>query len=91
MIKNVNAIMKIMVVSGITTVTPERSFSLARRIETWLRSTMTQRRFNALVILNYNKSLVDKLSLVKFASDFVDSLLNRRNDSGVFSEKDLKL
>ena len=52
---------------------------------------MTQRRFNALVILNYNKSLVDKISLVKFASDFVDSLLNRRNDFGVFSEKYLKL
>ena len=80
-----------MVVSGTTIVTPERSFSLDRRIETWLRSTMTQRRFNALVILNYNKSLVDKISLVKFASDFVDSLLNRRNDFGVFSEKDLKL
>ena len=31
---------------------------------------MTQRRFNTLTILSLNNSLVDKLPLVKAASDF---------------------
>ena len=52
--------------------------------------TMTQRRFNALAILNSTKSLVDKLPLVAVGSDFVDSQPNRRNDFGDFIE-DLKL
>ena len=43
-------------------------------------STMAQRRFNALAILNSNKRLVDKLPLVKVASDFVDNCPNRRDD-----------
>ena len=51
---------------------------------------MTQRRFNALAILNSTKSLVDKLPLIAVGSDFVDSQPNRRNDFGDFTE-DLKL
>lgn len=79
MMKNFIAIVKIMLVYGATTTVPEKSFSMTRRIKTWLLSTMAQRRYNALAILNLNKRLVDKLPLVKVASDFVNSLLNRRN------------
>ena len=39
-----------------STGTPERFFSVARRIKTWLRSTMTQRMFNALAIVNSKRS-----------------------------------
>ena len=55
----------------------------------FLCSTMTQRRSNALAILNSNESLVDKLPLVTDASDFVDSRPSRRNDFRVLTEKDL--
>ena len=58
-----------MLVNGATTATPKKSFSVTRGIKTWLHSTMTQRRFNALAILNSYKSLVDELPLVKVASD----------------------
>ena len=58
-IKNVITTVKTMLVNGDTTVTTEGSFSMDRGIKTWLRSTMTQRRFNALASLNSNKSLVD--------------------------------
>ena len=32
-------------VRAATSATPERSFSLARRLKTWLRSTMSQKAF----------------------------------------------
>ena len=71
MMKNVITVVKIMLISGATTAAPERSFSMARRTKTWLCSIMTQR----------NKILIDKLSLVKISSDFVNSLPNRRNST----------
>lgn len=87
--KNFIVIVKIMLVYGAITAVPEKSFSMTRRIKTWLLSTMTQRRYNALAILNSNKCPVDKLPLVKVASDFANSLLNRRNNFGAFTEEDL--
>ena len=88
--KNVMTIVKIMLVNGATSATPERSFLMTRKMKTWLRSTMLQRRSNALGILNSNKSLVDKLPPVKFVSDLVDSRPSRGNDFGFFTEEDLK-
>ena len=47
-------------------------------------------RFSALVILNSKKGLVDKLLVVKVASDLVDSRPNGRDYFGFFTEEDLK-
>ena len=82
--------MKVVLVSGATTATPERSFSMARRIKTWLRSTIKQQRFNSLSILNSSKVHVDKLPLDKVANEFVEKRPNRRNDFCLFTESDLK-
>ena len=82
--------MKVVLVNGGTTATPERSFSMARRSKTWLRSTMKQRRFNSLSILNSSKPLVDKLPLVKVTNEFAEKRPNRRNEFGLFTESDLK-
>ena len=40
LIENIWTIIRIVLTSGATSATPERSFSLQRRIKTWLRSTM---------------------------------------------------
>ena len=72
LIPNIVSIVKVALVSGAMTATHERSFSLARRIKTWLRSTMNQRRFNSLSILISSKALVDKLQLVKVANEVVE-------------------
>ena len=85
LMKNVVTIV-ITLVNGATTATPERSFSMTRRIKARLHTTMTHRRFNALPTLNSSKSLANKLSLVKVVIDFVHSSPNRRNDLG-FSQK----
>ena len=82
--------MKVVLVSGARTATPERSFSMARRIKIWLRSTMKKWRFNSLSILNSSKPFVDKLPLVKVTNEFVEKRPNYRNEFGLFIESDLK-
>ena len=82
--------MKVVLVSGATTATPERSLSMARRIKTWLRSTMKQRRFNSFSILNSSKPLVDKLPLVTVVNELVEKRPNRKNEICLFTESDLK-
>ena len=88
-INNVITIIKILLTTGATSATPKKSFSLARRVKTWLRSSMAQKRFNALAILHSHKNIVDKLSLVAKGNDFVDNLPSRRNNLGTFSDSDL--
>ena len=46
-----------------TSAIAERLFSAMRRLKTWLRSTMKQKRFNSLAILSTHKDLTDKSTL----------------------------
>ena len=85
---NIIAVIKIVLTTGATSATPKRSFSLARRVKSWLRSNKTQKRLNALAILHSHKDLVDKLSLVAIGNDFIDNLPNRQNNLGSFSGSD---
>ncbi|KAJ8020062.1 Zinc finger MYM-type protein 1 [Holothuria leucospilota] len=48
----------------------ERSFSTARHIKTWLRSSMNQCRFNNLAILTVHKERTDKIYLRSVAKQF---------------------
>ena len=48
LIPNLIVIVKLLLVNAATSATPERSFSMARRIKTWLRTRMTPQRFNSL-------------------------------------------
>ena len=84
MIENIIAIVKITLVNGATSATPERSFSLARRLKTWNRSNMKQKRFNSLAILNAHQEIVDDLSLENFTNDFIASSSTKRNNFGKF-------
>ena len=75
---------------GATSATPERSFSTMRRLKTWLRSTMSQSRFNSLTLINKNKSTVDGMSLVDIANDeFVSLQPSRQSVFGKFTDDDL--
>ena len=88
-INNIITIIKITVTTGDTSATPERSSSFARRVKPWLRSSVTQKRFNTLTVLHSHKDMVDELSLVAIANDFIDNFSNRRNNPGYFSGSDL--
>ena len=85
---NVMTVIQLLLVNPATSATPERSFSAARRIKTWLRATMTQSRFNALSFLHSQKHLVDGLDLVPVANDFVSLSDVRYNYFGTFINAD---
>ena len=53
-----------------TSCIPERSFSVGRRIKTWLCWTMTTKRFNNLYILPLLKELTDISNLVNTGNKF---------------------
>lgn len=89
LIRNTVKLMKLVLVGAATSATPERSFSMARRLKTWLRSTMKQKRFNSLAILTFHKELTDNISLLDIANEFVESKPSRKNIFGKFEESDL--
>ena len=89
LIPNVIVIVKILLVNAATSATPERSFSMDRRIKTWLRTRMTQQRFNALAILNDNKDLTDDMCVIDIGNEFVKRHSKRYETFGTFTANDI--
>ena len=56
----------------------ERSFSALRRLKTFLRSTMTQKRLNNIAVCHIHKERLDDVSMSDVAKDFI-SLNQRRS------------
>ena len=73
---NVWVLMKILLVMPATNASSEHSFSGLRRIKTYLRTTMTQKRLNDLMVLNIHKEKTDLLNLAVVAKEFVSSREN---------------
>ena len=66
-------LLKIVLVNPSTNSTSERSFSAMRRIKSYLRSSMSQSRLNAMMTLHVHKDRTDKISLPEVAKVFVNS------------------
>jgi hypothetical protein len=49
----------------------ERSFSSLRRLNTWLRSTMTQPRLTHVCILNIHQDVLDSIDLQDIANQLI--------------------
>ena len=81
---NAVKILKLLLVNHATTATPERSFSLARRIKTWLRSTSTAACLNSWSILHAHKSVTDSIDLVEVANEFTSKCDSGRPIFGRF-------
>ena len=58
----------------------ERSASALRRVNTYLRTTMHQDRFNHLMILHIHKNAVDKLPLDKCVNEFISLNAHRSSN-----------
>ena len=78
-------------VNPATSAAGERTFSSARRLKTWLRSTMTQTRFSNLTVLNTHKQRTDKLCLIDVANEFAALNENQKSNFGTVKESDLKM
>ena len=57
--------------------------------QTWLRSTMGQKRYNSLSVLNACTDIVDNLSLIEVAERFATAKERSRNEFGTVTEKHL--
>ena len=68
-----------LLVNPATSAIPGRSFSMARYIKVWLRSTMAQSRFNSLGILHCHKEWTDNLDLSAAANKFVNMIPEDRS------------
>jgi hypothetical protein len=64
-------LLKLIIAMPATNATSERSFSCLRRVKTFLRSTMQQKRLNHLMILQAHKERLDQLDISAVANDFV--------------------
>ena len=88
MINKVISVCKLLLVNPATSASGQRSFSTARRLKTWLCSTMTQERFSNLTILNSHKERAERLSLVDITNEFADRNDNRKINFDMFNESD---
>ena len=72
-----NVWVKILLEMPATYASSEHSFSGLLRIKTYLRTTMTQKRLNDLMVLNIHKQKTVLLNLAVVANKFVSSRENR--------------
>ena len=71
MMPNFVNLLELILVNPAISATATRSFSLARRLKTWMRSTMLPGCLNAVAILHEHKTLADRLNLTDIAKEFV--------------------
>ena len=75
---------KLLLIMPATNACSERSFSVMRRLKTYLRSTMGQARLNHLMILHIYKEKLDDLDLISVANQFVSGSKHRFDFFGKF-------
>ena len=77
---------RLIMVMPSTNAASERSFSAMRRLNTYLRSTMTQQRLNHLMILSVHKEKTDLLDINELGNAFVQGSDHRLQQYGHFQE-----
>ena len=90
LLPNVAIVVHLLNVNASTSASPERTFSLARRLKTWQRSRMTQKRFSNLAILQEHKKRTDAIDLIAIGNEFVAKHGERMIRFGTFVESDLR-
>ena len=71
MLPSVHNLLHLYMTIPITSSTSERTFSALRRVLTYLRSTMTEKRLNNYLLLHVHKTLSDNLDLTAVAKEFI--------------------
>ena len=60
----VSTLLKLLLVSPASSAEAERSFSALRRLKTWLRSTMTETRLNAVAVCHVHQQKLDDNNVI---------------------------
>ena len=84
MLPTVHQIIRLYLTVPITSATSERTFSALRRLLTYLRSSMTEKRLNHCLLLHIHKELTDSMDLVVVAKEFIDLYDERKKYFGHF-------
>ena len=79
MIPQVIKLLRLYLTCAATTATAERSFSQLRRLKTYIRSTMTQKRLNHFAILSAHQEHLDNLDMRTIVNLFISKNTMRRN------------
>ena len=82
----VETLVRLLMVVPISSAEAERSFSGLRRLKTWLRSTMTQKRLNGIAVCHIHQEWLDRQDRQKIAQQYVQGNERRRDVFGSFSE-----
>ena len=82
MMGEIDKVLKIYFTVPVTTATAERSFSSLRRLKTFLRNSMTQKRLNNLLMLYVHTQRTDELDLTYIAKEFISVNKRRLNYFG---------
>ncbi|XP_071817210.1 zinc finger MYM-type protein 1-like [Apostichopus japonicus] len=78
-------LLRLLLVCPVTSCECERSFSALRRLKTWLRSTMTQRRLNHVAVCNVHKRKLDTVDIIQLVREFAGRSQTRKNMFGNFT------
>ena len=78
-LQQVDRLLRIYLTVPMASATAERSFSALRRLKNYLRTTMTQKRLNHLIVMHIHKERTDQLDLSSIAKEFVS--VNERRKS----------
>ena len=89
MITEVIKLVKLILLAPSTNAEGERTFSGLRRVKTYLRPTMKQKRLNNLMIIHVHKERVDSLDIIDIANEFVNRNDSRKKTFGQFIKQDL--
>ena len=88
LIPNIMRIIKLLLINPATYCSPERSFSTARKLKYWSRSTMASQRLSGLALLNINKECTDQDDLMEVGNEFIDQNEQRRKNFGKYTENE---
>ena len=87
MLAEVHKLLRLYLTIPVTSSTSERTFSALRRLLTYLRSTMTEKRLNNCMLLHVHKDITDDLSMFEMANEFISANSKRKNFFGSFDKK----
>lgn len=81
---HVETLLRILLVIPATSCEAERSFSGLRRLKTWLRSSMSQKRINAVAVCHVHQKYIDCIDIFKLVNEFVGNNERRQSVFGKF-------
>ena len=84
MLSEVHKILRLFLTIPITSSTAERTFSAMKRLLSYLRSSMTEKRLNNCLLLYIHKDSTDELDVIELAKDFISINAERNRFFGSF-------